>query len=35
VVPKGARAKMLALQFTFLGLALILAALIGWWVLRG
>ena len=35
VLPKGARAKMLALQFTFLGSALVLAALIAWWVLRG
>ncbi len=35
VSPKGARAKMLALQFTFLGSALVLAALIAWWVLRG
>jgi len=33
VVPKGARAKMLALQFTFLGFALLFAALIGWWIL--
>ena len=29
VVPKGARAKMLALQLTFLSAALILAGLIG------
>ena len=35
VVPKGARAKMLALQAGFLGVALSMAALIGWWVLRG
>jgi len=33
VVPKGARAKMLALQFAFLSAALILAGLIGAWVL--
>ncbi len=35
VLPKGARAKMLALQFSFLGAALLFAAVIGWWVLRG
>ncbi len=35
VLPKGERAKMLALQATFLGSALILSALIAWWVLRG
>ncbi len=33
VLPKGERAKMLALQTIFLGVALTIAALIGWWVL--
>ena len=33
VVPKAARAKMLALQIASLVAALILAGLIGWWVL--
>lgn len=33
VVPKDARARMLALQLTFLSAALVLAALIGVWVL--
>ena len=33
VVPKDARAKMLASQLISLGTALILGALIGWWVL--
>ena len=35
VVPKAAHAKMLALQFAFLSAALILAVLIGIWVLGG
>jgi hypothetical protein len=33
VVPKDARSRMLALQLTFLSAALVLAALIGVWVL--
>ena len=35
VLLKGARAKMLAVQATFLGVAMAIAALIGWWVLSG
>ena len=35
VLPKGAHAKIRALQVTFLSAALILAGLIGWWVLGG
>ena len=35
VLPRGARAKMLALQLISLSAALTLAVLIGWWVLSG